>query len=165
MDLSTTANIMQVISFIGGTLAVLYKLFKITRKRILSANDAANSGKELVARLIASATSAEKRADIHTYIQVRSIEIEGRRTRGKIEFFFLFTIGLCIGLASVYTAQKPEITLSLTQNLIIVAFNVVTLIGLVMLLISERNVQKIEDGWRQGVEEALGLKIHKYLSR
>jgi hypothetical protein len=165
MDLSTTANIMQVISFIGGTVAVLYKLFKITKKRILSANDAANNGKELVARLIANATSAERRADIHTFIQVRSIEIEGRRTRGKIELFFLFTIGLCIGLASVYTAQKPEINLSLTQNLITIAFNIIPLIGLGMLLISERNVQKIEDGWRQGVQEALGLKIDKHLSR
>lgn len=163
MDLSTTANVMEVIGFVGAVLAGIYKLGKIIRKRVADANDVAEEGRKLVAKLISRATSPARRADIHAYIQIRAVEIQGRRTRAKIELFFMFAVGLLLGIGSIYVGKSDSLEFSLPASISIIIFESSFLFAFLMLLISERNLHRIEDGWLRAVEEHLGAKIDQHL--
>lgn len=165
MTISLTSDLLGIV--LGGIAIVAWMTnrAKLIRQRILEANQDAEIGKELSAHLLSKATNPERRADIHAFIQIRTIEIDGRRTRAKIESFFMCFAMLALGIVSLFMTKSLFRDSNWIPIALIAATYLLMLISFFMALIYGRNLRTIEDGWMKGVKDALETKVDQHLSK
>ena len=165
LDLSLIANIIQILAALIATSLWLihkYKSFKAEQAQLKKYSE---MGKVLAERLLSRATSSESRADIYTYITLRAIDFNGRRTRAyvriglQIVVFILLTISS--GWTITYINFKPLFMNSFVFLILLLSATTI----IISSIYGELKIRKLEDGWLNGVIDAMNTKLEKHNSK
>lgn len=125
------------------------------RAQVKQTRIVADRGKELVARLLQSATSPATRADIYAYVLFECTQMEARRTRGTM---FGFAMGIVLGaIALVYALLNRVLDFSeyeWVRWLTWAWLGLLALIYVVALLAAQR-LRRIESKWLDSASNRL----------
>lgn len=157
MDLSSPANLFGVVTGVVSVSIWAWKTWVWTQKKLVAADEAASLGRDLSRQLVLKATNPARRADIHAYIQLRAIESQGRRTRATVFLSGIGIVTLILVLVLVYLFHFTD----LPAWAVILLSSTVTsqFITIIMLVIVDRSIRKLEDGWQSGVDEVMHRRI------
>lgn len=164
MDLSFTANILGIISFLVLFLGWINHLIRKFKAKLADITEVSETGKWLAEQLLSQATKAESRADIHTFIKLKVLAIHTRRTHSQIQYSSTFVTLLLLFMCVANIA--PNIALYYLHPLVVTFLISIFLLmtSLAVTVFYEFSIRKMESGWLQGIEAALDLKIKKHTS-
>lgn len=145
---------------IGGSALSLYRKLL---SQIESARSDTEEGKRIAEELVSSATNSEKRADIYLFVTLHAIEIGLRRTKATILnaafsiFFFILMLSFLWMTKTLDVDYKHPlmILLYITTPLSLVSWGMTIWLGNIL--------QKLEEGWQSGINNALGSRVSKHV--
>jgi len=163
MDLSSQADWLGVITGVAVVSTWGWKSLTWARSRIAAVRQDADCGRALASELVSKATNAERRADIHSFICLRAIEAQGRRTRSTVFLAASFAGTIPTLLFSVIYLRT--IAALSTWSIIILSTSVATIfISLAAVMVTGHVLNQLEDGWQSGVDSALQIKLDKHVA-
>ena len=165
LDLSLIANIIQILAAIIATSLWLihkYKSFKAEQAQLEKYSE---MGKVLAKRLLSRATSPESRADIYTHITLRAIDFDGRRTRACVRIGFELVIFILFIISSGWTITYINFKPLFMNGFVylVLLFSAITIVS--SSIYGEVKIRKLEDGWLNGVADAMNTKLEKHDSK
>lgn len=163
MDISFVGGILGTITGLATVAVWLYKLYIWANNQISIRNERAARNEEIATQLLSRATTTERRQDIHTYLQLTAIEIQGEKTRRLILIIASSLSTILLIFASLRFFRANEVPFALKAFIGVVGTG--TIIFLALLFLLNGLIKKYEGHWQSGVNKALGIKIDKHMSK
>lgn len=165
MDISTLSSWLGVISGIGFCATTIWATFRWFRASLAKTNEAAVVGKQLADELLNHATSATRRADIHTFILFIGIEMEGERGRRLILDLFGGLALLATGLAIAVIHRTFEVDSQPWLWHSLIATYLISVASYLATLFLSHQLWRIQSGWHSSVKSVLQDKAFKHATR
>ena len=161
-DLSTIANWLGVITAAATLLVWTWKLVGYFRRQLTQVRADALLGERLAQDLASKATNAERRSDIYTYFTLRALRTIARR---QISYFVYLGTGAFFTALLFYGKTRGFVPLAIDAEWrawVHNGFMLLLVLAIAALVLTDRVLRKLENGWQSGVDKALSRKLAQH---